>query len=575
MTARDPLYLVFDALRRAGCAPTGERFDAVASCPACRTAGLTLKTGADGRALLRCPSGCEPVDVAAALGLSESDLLPGGNRALRLVGGGRDVRVTPLSAVAVRSVRWLWKPFVPLGKVTVLAGPPGISKSMLTALLAGWVSRGEIDGDVRSAPAAVLLASAEDDPEDTVKPRLLAAGADVERVHLLDLRETTPEGEHVAGLIQLPRDAADIAGAVRETGARLVVLDPVVAFLDPDHSAYSEQEVRAALAPLKTLAEAEGCAVLVVMHLNKRDGSDPLRRIANSGAFTALARSVLLLGPDPEAEGEQVDRRRVLTAVKGNVGPVGTAGKLLEIEPTTVPAENGETIETARLHVIGNTTARAEDLLGEPEDRSALGDAGRFLRDLLMDGPVLVREVKSAAGDAALGWRTVERAKARIGAKAVKLGGPGSPWAWALPDHEAADDDSTPASNGAPPIPGGVGGLGGLSARTAHDHGGLRKARQHSPANTAKTANPANTPRALDPSPTGDDESALAEALIAAFDAEEITPGPTPTGAAPCAYPRHRGREWRLAAGGPVRCGVCSPPAAGLEVVRLAGEAGR
>ena len=112
----------------------------------------------------------------------------------------------------------------------------------------------------------------------------------------MDLREQGPDGP-INGLVQLPGDVPKIAEAVQREHARLAVFDPVVAFIGAEHSAHNEQDVRAALAPLKTVAEEADCAVVLIMHPNKADGSDPLRRIANSGAFTALARSVLLLDP--------------------------------------------------------------------------------------------------------------------------------------------------------------------------------------------------------------------------------------------------------------------------------------
>jgi putative DNA primase/helicase len=524
VTSREPVQVVFDALGRAGCSPAGEPFAAEALCPACRVARLTLRVGADGRAVVLCPGGCEPAVIAAALRMREAELLPGAKAGRPRT--GRTVQLTPFSEVRERAVRWLWRPWVPLGKVTVLAGPPGISKSMLTALCAAQVSTGTADGHLAGVAADVLLASAEDDPEDTIKPRLMAAGADLERVHLIDLRTETAEGQQVAGLVELPGDVDGIANAVRETGARLVILDPVVAFLDGEHSAYSEQEVRKALAPLKTLAEETGCAVLVVMHLNKRDGSDPLRRIANSGAFTALARSVLLLGVDPEAEGDDADRRRVLTAVKGNVGPVGGRGVLLEIEPVTIPAD-GEEIETARLRVIGESRARAEDLLGEAGDRSALGGATRWLREALADGPVLVGALREAATEAGMAWRTVERAKSRVGIKPTKLGGPGAPWQWALIEAGSADASVKE--------PGDVGGLGGLTARTGDSSGGVTEDRHVSPSFTAKAANSAT---------------------------------PSRQAGSPCPYDRHRVTDWRLAEGGPRTCGICHPPVPGVEAVR-------
>jgi len=424
-----------------------------------------------------------------------------------------------MSQVPARSVRWLWQPFVPLGKVTLLAGPPGLGKSLLTALLAALVSTGRSDGALRGVAADVLLASAEDDPHDTIKPRLLAVGADLDRVHLLDLRETLPSGEAVEALVQLPQDVAAIAAKVRETGAQLVVLDPVVAYLDAERSAYREQDVREALAPLKAMAEETGCAVLAVMHLNKAEGADPLRRIGNSGAFTALARSVLLLGSDPEQNAED-SGRRVLSVVKGNVG--WQAAHALAVERVAVAGAAGEDVETAAMRLLGASRVSAEDLLEAPEDRSALGAAMAWLRDLLTDGTLPAKTVLDAAKAEGHAQKTVHRAKRRIGVSSRKHGGQGGAWMWEL-------------SRGSDGEVGGVGRLPVVPGR----HGG--HVSEDGPADRlydAKKAKAANMASRRDP--------------------------------APCAYEHHRPSDWRLADGGPRVGGICHPPAPGVEAVPAA-----
>lgn len=415
------------------------------ACPACRSKGSTDEAERYPLAVIEKGDGWMPTPACKC---SEAAILAALDGSAPV--GGR-VRVTPLDRVRARAVRWLWARLVPLGKVTVVAGAPGLGKSLLLVWLAALVSRGEAPGNLAGEPAAVLLASAEDDPEDTIKPRALAAGADLSRVSLIDLRETGPDGLPVPGLIQLPRDAPDIETAVRESDARLVVLDPVVAFLAADHSAYREQEVRAALAPLKHLAEETGCAVVVVMHLNKSEGSEPLRRIANSGAFTALARSVLLLGEDPEDEDQ-----RVLAHAKSNSAK-GT-GLVLRVVERAVRGDAGETIPTGAVELIGESRVGAEDLLGSSEDRGALGDAVGWLRDLLADGPKPSQEVKAAADAEGHSWRTVKRAKAPAGVESDKLGGPGEPWVWRLQD--GGDEVREPA----PPRDGPLGPLSSTEA---------------------------------------------------------------------------------------------------------------
>lgn len=409
---------------------------------------------------------------------------------------GRQLRLVPAADVVPQPVRWLWPGLIPLGKVTVLAGAPGLGKSLLTTKVAALTSVGAAPGLLHTV-GDVLLVNAEDDPADTIKPRLLAAGADCDRVHLVDVREVD-EGVAYDGIVQLPGDVHALHAQVGATGARLVVLDPVAAFLDGDHSAYREQEVRAALAPLKAMAEDTGCAVVLVMHLNKADGADPLRRIGNSGAFTALARSVLLFGEDPEAEDDDV--RRVLTVVKSNAGVGGGAGLVFEIQSRSVIADDGEVIPAPVLETVGTSRMSAEDLLGSREDRTRTGEAVRWLRDALAAGPLSADEVRKRAEAEGHAWRTVERAKPKV-ARSVKLG-QSDGWVWTLRDEEDGDD-------GPPTTNGGLGGVGGLPMMPREGVGGLRSLDGGLP-KTAKTANTATT--------DGDDGGdALFDALKAAF----------------------------------------------------------
>jgi putative DNA primase/helicase len=343
----------------------------------------------------------------------------------------REVRLTRIADIEMRPVRWLWQGLVPLGKVTVIAGPQGQGKSTFASHLAALTSVGAAPGSLAGWPAPVVIASAEDEPDDTIKPRLVVAKADEHLISIMDLREQGPDGP-INSLIQLPGDVPKIAEAVRRENARLAIFDPVVAFLDGEHSAHSEQQVRAALTPLKTMAEETKSAVVLIMHPNKADGSDPLRRIANSTAFTALARSVLLLGPDPEDEDGD---RRVLALVKSNSSRAGgRRGLALRIRDEVIPVQGDEPIRVGAVEVLGDSDVHASELFGTREERSALGDARAWLRDRLESGPMAAKLIKVEAEQAGHSWRTIERAKVSLGIRSVKLGGQGEPWVWALPE---------------------------------------------------------------------------------------------------------------------------------------------
>lgn len=362
----------------------------------------------------------------------------------------RHVNVTTASAITPKPVTWLDDQRVPLGKLTVIAGRPGLGKSQWTVYLAAGATNGALPGDMLHNCAPVLMASAEDDPADTIVPRLTAAGADLDLVGLLDLTHTDENGQIIPGTISLPGDVPLIAEHVKRLGARLVVIDPVTGYLDGQHSAYSNQEVRRALGPLAQLASDSECAVVCVMHLNKSNATDPLARIADSGAFTALARSVLLFGADPDDPEGDDGTRRVLTVAKGNLKACGAQALAFTVESCTVDSRDGRPIATSHLQARGTSTVSAEDVLGGRDERSASEEARRFLEDELADGPVAAKDVQDAAKAAGIADTTLARVKRKINVRSIRPGGQGA-WLWQLAgqlDSPQSSRPSRPSSRG-------------------------------------------------------------------------------------------------------------------------------
>lgn len=345
----------------------------------------------------------------------------------------RPTRTTVLrtaSMIAPRRVRFLWEHRVPLGKLTILAGAGGQGKSQTCCLLAAMTSAGRAPGDL-TVGADVLLVSAEDDFEDTVVPRLIAAGANLERVHGLDMQEEV-DGLKFPSAVSLPGDAARIHELARQLDVKLVVLDPISGLLDDDHSAISNQQVRRALAPVKAMAEDIGCAVVAVMHPNKSQGTNALARIADSGAFTNFARSVMFMGPDPCDEAGERGSRKVLALPKSNIAGRGEHSLSLRIESATVHDHEGEPIPTSRVVIEGASDLAASDLIQASEDGgSVLGDARSFLRAELRDGPAAAKAVKEAARDADIADRTLRRAR-ELECDVVKEHGDRGAWLWRL-----------------------------------------------------------------------------------------------------------------------------------------------
>jgi hypothetical protein len=267
------------------------------------------------------------------------------------------------ASVEARRLAWLWTDRIPLGAVTILAGDGGLGKSLLTCELAAQLSRGGIAGDLIGKPAPTLILSAEDDAETTIKPRLMAAGADLGLVHV-----ATDTGEPFT----LPNDQQALGETVQTLGVRLIVLDPLVAFLSTKVDAHKDQSVRLALAPLATLARQLNVAILAILHVNRRDTSDSSARFSGSPAFRNAARSALMFGADPADPDGREGPNRVLAQNKANLSRPGLRSLACRIESVTVDG-----LETARLRLMGESTTTADELV---ETRSEThSPAMRFL----------------------------------------------------------------------------------------------------------------------------------------------------------------------------------------------------
>jgi RecA-family ATPase len=213
-------------------------------------------------------------------------------------------------------VEWLWARYVPVGKVVVLDGDPGLGKSTVTADLAARITAGKPmpDGSGGGDPSDVVLVSAEDGLADTIRPRLELAGADLRRVAVVDALEL-PDGRSAP--LELPGDLDQLEAVVRDVRAALVTIDPLVAFLAGTVNANRDQDVRRALHPVRDMAERTGAAILVVRHLRKAATDTAVQRGGGSIGIIGAARVGLMVARDP-ADAD----RRILAVTKSNVGPI-------------------------------------------------------------------------------------------------------------------------------------------------------------------------------------------------------------------------------------------------------------
>jgi hypothetical protein len=324
----------------------------------------------------------------------------------------------PASNIHREQVEWLEAGRIPQRMVTVLAGIGGLGKSQLACLFAA------------ANPGVTLIATAEDSPSTTVRPRLEAVQADLDRVRFVSIK--TAEG--IEDGIAIPDDMEELERLVAEVEARLVVVDPLVAHLPMHIDAHKDQSVRRALAPLYRLAEGRNCAVIAVLHLNKATGLAPLMWLGGSGAFGNAARSVLLLDRDPDDPDGEEGNQRVLAHIKCNVAPLAPS-LVYAVKPIILPATDSDPeVETSRLELIGESPHNGRELLATAsgEERLALDEAAEFLRAELEDGARHPAEdLFKAAGKVGINYRTLRRARKTIGAETEKAGFGGG-WEWWL-----------------------------------------------------------------------------------------------------------------------------------------------
>jgi hypothetical protein len=276
---------------------------------------------------------------------------------------------------------------------------------------------------VAGDPEDVLFLSAEDGMGDTLVPRLTVAGADLRRIHFPDLRDPG------ASPAVLPRQVPELEAQVEESGAGLVVIDPLMAHLAAGTNAHRDQDVRLALSPLASMATRTGVVVLIVRHLNKATGGPAIYRGGGSIGITGAARSVLLAAKDPDEEGAFV-----LASIKNNLGPPPAAiGYRIAGRDGAALIEWGE-----------ESRHTAETLLAvpDPERNSRLREAEQFLLQTLADGLEHEQpEVEEEAQAQGIKKRTLERARAQLGSAGKVISrktGMNGGWVWSLASPKAA-----------------------------------------------------------------------------------------------------------------------------------------
>jgi putative DNA primase/helicase len=338
------------------------------------------------------------------------------------------------STIKPERVDWLWPDRLPCGKCVLVAGEGGMGKSMALAWVAATVSRGSEwpCKEGQSPCGSVIILSAEDDPADTIVPRLMAADADCDKVHLLSA--VRREGEQGHRSFNLQADLPALERAITEIGdVLLVIIDPITSYLGKVDS-HKNAELRSVLEPLGAMAARQDVTVIANTHLSKAAGGSANSRVIGSVAFVNHARAAFIVTADPEDRG-----RRLFLPSKANLGRP-RAGLAYRIADTTIKVADGELIWAPYVKWEETTVTMSADeaiaaMAGGVEAASAKDEAEKFLLELLLDGPMAQKEIEAAAEGAGLAWRTVRRAKGSLAIEVRREGGIGEKgrWLWQLP----------------------------------------------------------------------------------------------------------------------------------------------
>lgn len=334
------------------------------------------------------------------------------------------LKLINMGTVEVEQIEWLLYPFIPFGKVTIIQGDPGEGKTTMVLQIIAKLTRGEpillnlqsskeaqkdseenlkqevLPQDNPMQPVNVIYQTAEDGLGDTIKPRLLAAGADCSRVLVIDDREQ-------------PLTMLDVRleEAIMQTKARMVVLDPIQGFLGTDVDMHRANEIRPLMKRVAVLAEKYHCAIILIGHMNKNSNGKSSYRGLGSIDFQAAARSVLIVGrlkDEPET--------RVMCHVKSSLAPEGKSVAF------RLDKETG-------FQWIGEYDISADDLLSGDARGQKSRIAKEFLLDILADGGMAQKKIEEEASKQGIKKKTLRNAKQELEIDSVKRG---NQWFWIL-----------------------------------------------------------------------------------------------------------------------------------------------
>ena len=317
------------------------------------------------------------------------------------------LRMIRMDTIQETEVTWLWYPYIPYGKITIIQGDPGEGKTTLVLHLAAALTQGrQLGSEEVGEPVTVIYQTAEDGLADTIKPRLLAADADCSKVLVID------ESEKCISMTD-----NRLENAIQQTNAKLVILDPIQAYLGADVDMHRANEIRPVMKHLGDLAEKYGCAIVLIGHMNKAAGVKASYRGLGSIDFAAAARSVLIVARDRDNP-----KNRVVVQVKSSLAP---EGKPIAFELDPVQG----------FLFIGEYEVDPNELLAGTGGKKEAKVAEELLISALMQGETSQQKILERAKELGISKRTLDQAKKSLGVESRKKQ---DGWYWYLPESKDA-----------------------------------------------------------------------------------------------------------------------------------------
>lgn len=345
--------------------------------------------------------------------------------------GVRHVRLVSAAGIKPKRARWLWHHKIPLGELTLLAGREGIGKSTVAYTIVADITRGTLRGQPRSTPRNCVIAATEDSWEHTIVPRLMAAGADLNRVFRIEVIDAV--GRET--VLTLPKDLEQTEHVLTEHRVALLLLDPLMSRLSATLDTHKDSEVRQGLEPLVEIGHRTGTSILGLIHVSKATTRDPLTAVMGSRAFAAVARAVVFAMSDP------ADRQTTLLGLaKSNLGPSNLPTMTFTIHDVVVAQddEDGSDISIGRIEWGPDREDSVREVMeqdsGTAEARTAVAEAADWLEDHLRQngGTDKSADIKRKGAAAGHDKNALDRARIKLRVESKSEGFPRITW-WSLP----------------------------------------------------------------------------------------------------------------------------------------------